>query len=161
MGAAGKHQLLPRRRRLQPVLHPGPEDGGEPRKHVWDIVPSQHRQGLGLARQRCRCCLAVVKGSGLMIKKKPCPGSSAALKQLVNDPKGHTLVACDACPGFVMACSKCGRYTTGGAIKPDLRAPCVGRMNKNAAYDWRRLAVRGLHPTCNVAVGPPIPVGRL
>ena len=56
----------------------------------------------------------MVKGSGLMIKKKPCPGSSAALKQLVNDPKGHTLVACDACPGFVMACSRCGRYTTGG-----------------------------------------------
>ena len=102
-----------------------------------------------------------MKGSGLMIKKKPCPGSSAALKQLVNDPKGHTLVACDAYPGFVMACSRCGRYTTGGAIKPDLRVPCIGRMTKGSAYDWRRLAVRGLHPTCNVAVGPPIPVGRL
>ena len=114
MGAAGKHQLLPKRRRLQPRLHPGPDEGGEAPKHVWDVVPSQHRQGMGLARQRCRCCLAVVKGSGLMIKKRPCPGSSVALKLLVNDPKGHVLVACDACPGFVLACSRCGRYTTGG-----------------------------------------------
>ena len=150
--------MQPRRRRLQPRQNPSLEEGGEPATHVWEVIPSQHWCSRGYGRQRCVVCLAEVKGSGLLIKQRPCPGACVGLQRLIKEPMGHDLVAFDVCPGFVVGCRRCGCHLTGGAVKKGLSKPCGGFMTVATRRDWRRLVVKGLHPTCNVVVGPPIPV---
>ena len=76
---------------------------------------------------------------------------NAGIRSLRADSRGHSLLAFDAFPGFILSCSRRGCYTSGQPRR--LSMPCTGFMGRGPRCSWARLC-RGLHPTNEVAVGP-------
>ena len=87
-----------------------------------------------------------------------CAGLAKKILQVFDTALGHTLVAFDMEPGFILCCSACGGWCD--QHPKDLLKECRRGMTRGARCDAKAL-LAGTHPRIKtIRRGPPVPIGN-
>jgi hypothetical protein len=129
-------QPRPRARPQQPQPQPQPQPQAHHVLHQWQAVDNHWR---------CRSCYTLAYSMPAGRRVEGCKGSNEAFRNLVTDPRGHSLlVATLDDDTLLVICSRCG--SCGAAcLRSSLHTDCSGVLNRGAA-ERVRAASRGVHP---------------